>query len=127
MTAVRFVIVMLLAGCGPADRAARLPDELVVDRLEAQLAKETCIAPLSRWERRYWFARDRPSQAPNYGKISIDLRQADFEEFRSGRHLLDRPFEAEFGIDDRAYELAFGTYDIASNRVSLWACGPNTG
>jgi len=82
---------------------------------------------LERWERHYWFAPDRRSQWPDDTEVAIDLRQAGCEELRGGRHVHARPFETDWAVDDRAYNVAFGTYDVASDRVVLRACGPSMG
>lgn len=61
-----------------------------------------------------WFA---------YQSVDIGYYQAGFEEFRARRILHNGA--RSLGVDDRAYDLVFGHYDIPTQTVYLWACGPS--
>jgi hypothetical protein len=61
----------------------------------------------------------------DYSRVDVDLRQAGFEEFKGGRHIHRRLPKHRWMADSRPYKLAFGEYDIESDKVSLWTCGSN--
>lgn len=123
---------LLLSACSEGF-LPREPSVEAIDRLEWRLSEEPCVGNLKRWERHYTFA-SKPfldglfgvrNRWYDFGKIDIDLREAGFEEFKGGRHLHRRIPEHLLMLDDRPYRVAFGKYDIASDRVKLRSCGPN--
>lgn len=124
--------VILLPACSEGF-LPREPSEQTVDRLERRLVELPCVGKLERWERHYTFD-SKPlagglfgwrNRWYDYRKIDIDLREAGFEEFKGGRHLHSRRPEHQSWADDRGYLLAFGKYDIATDRLKLRHCGPN--
>lgn len=130
-----FVLVFAcLSFFGSAGPWPRTPDARVADEIEAKLSRVPCVGPMAKWERHY-LVSSKPSEllAPfatfflsdrwyNYRSVSIDYRQAGFEEFHRGRFLGQAVPPA---ADDRQYNLVFGHFDIPTHTAYLWACGPN--
>jgi hypothetical protein len=129
--------LLLLSAC--AAREIK-PTEAEMDRIEAQLAQVPCVGRLADWERIYlyhpdYFAEEvdaaiKEGRAPRRSgydrtKIEIHMRQANFEEFGEGRKsYVDYP-PGLADTDDRAYRIAYGSYDVKSGKLDLAACGPN--
>jgi hypothetical protein len=123
------MLALNLTACGgPTGVIPRAPRSRVADDIEAKLAKVPCVGQIDRWERHYSFASklgSRRFREYDYRHVLIAFYQAGFEEFRSRRvfHHGAEPVR----LDDRAYNLVFGDYDIPTHTVSIWTCGPNVG
>ncbi len=130
-------LVLLTTGCAPAEMK---PTESEMDRVEAALEREGCIGELKDWLRRYHYKLEfspeesvaawkekREPRPTAYDKsiIEVDLREANFEKFAGGRRSYSNYPEGSGGIDDRDYRMAFGTFDVATGRLNLVACGEN--
>ncbi|HEX2811838.1 MAG TPA: hypothetical protein VHO04_04060 [Sphingopyxis sp.] len=111
-----------------------------MDHVEAELSRLPCVGDLSKWERRYFYRlefsdeentrslkEDRMPKPTGYIRslIEFDLREANYEEFGSGRKSYsDIPPEAG-DTDDRDYRLAIGTYDLKTGKINVYHCGRN--
>ncbi|UKK84386.1 hypothetical protein L7H23_17725 [Sphingopyxis sp. BSN-002] len=137
MNRLAFSAALILAACSMPELK---PTEAEMDRVETALRQKPCIGKLADWERRYYyqlqFSSDKSEKSVRKGLmpkptgydrsiVEIDLRQANFEEFGSGRgSYADYPPGAA-DTDDREYNLAFGTYSLETGELHLAHCGPN--
>ncbi len=131
MHIVRVVVTMstllLLPGCyGIMPWEQRQPDDVLLDRIEARLASNACLAPLDRWERGYHFRNDWHSirGALDPSRVIFRFRQAGVYGFRAGRRQDDPD---EMALDHRQYRMAGGEYFVDTGRLELWSCGWNCG
>ena len=129
--------LLLLSAC--AAREVK-PTDVEMDRIEAQLAQVPCVGSLADWERIYlyhpdYFAEEvdaaikegREPRRSGYDrtKIEIHMRHANFEEFGEGRKsYVDYP-PGLTDTDDRAYRIAYGSYDVKTGKLDLATCGAN--
>ncbi|KQZ60725.1 hypothetical protein ASD67_15555 [Sphingopyxis sp. Root1497] len=135
----RLVLLLFLGLSACAAREVK-PTEPEMDRIEVQLAQMPCVGRLADWERIYlyhpdYFAEEvdaaiREGRAPRRSgydrtKIEIHLRQANFEEFGEGRKSYADYPRGLADTDDRAYRIAYGSYDVKSGKLDLAACGAN--
>lgn len=124
MRTAAVLLLVGLSGCDQLQTTSNKPARAVIEQIEARLRAIKCVAPLNKWERSYWFSRDRAGHV-DHNSVEIDLRQAGFEEFKHGRYVLDAPPTRMFDADDRDYDIAFGSFDVSKERISLHSCGPN--
>ena len=115
-----------------------VPSRAIVERIEAHLARESCVGALSRWAR---FYRWMPTPAAFNGslprtrlasdhEVEVILREAGVFGYRAGRFIEPSPpplsrNQIHLSGDHRDYRVAFGSYDILTDRLTLESCGPN--
>jgi hypothetical protein len=106
--------------------AAGRPSEADVDRLESQFAAVPCLGDAGRWDRTYFFGANDARDAVDKGKIDFRLREAGKYGLAAERRIVSvlSP-QAMPEIDDRDYLIASGSYRIASQTLTIDACGPN--
>ena len=136
---IRLLLVasLCLSGCASAEIK---PTDDEMDRVEAILQQLPCVGNLNRWERRYFYhpefsdeenaralKEDRIPSPTGYVRslIEIDLREANFDEFGSGRKGYSNFPPGSADTDDRNYRMVFGTYDLKARKLSLSHCGGN--
>ena len=124
MRTAAILLLVVLSGCDQLATTSNKPTRAVINQIEGRLRAIKCVGPLSKWERSYWYSRDRAGHV-DHNSVEIDLRQAGFEEFKHGRYVLDAAPTRIFDVDDRDYEIAFGSFDVSKERISLQSCGPN--
>ena len=73
------------------------PSVTVVDRIEALLAEDPCVASLDRWARHYKLRR--VPDGLNGDVVDIDLRQAGVFGYRAGRYVIPQTDPAT-GVGD---------------------------
>ena len=107
-------------------RTAGIPSEADVDRLERRFADHPCIRDAGRWDRTYFFGATDARDAVDKDRIDFRLREAGKFGLTAERRIVPvlSP-EAMPEIDDRDYLIAFGTYRIASQTLTIDSCGPN--
>ncbi|WP_141396453.1 MULTISPECIES: hypothetical protein [Sphingomonas] len=118
------LLLAALSGCDPLQTTSDKPTLFVINQIESKLRSVKCIAPLTKWERSYWYSRDGNGDI-NHNSVEIDFRQAGFEEFKHGRYVLEAPPIRQFDVDDRDYQIVFGSFNVSKKRLSLQACGRN--
>lgn len=107
-------------------RAAGVPSQEQVEILEAQFAAEPCIGDAERWERTYFFGTTKARDAVDKDRIDFRLREAGKYGFRSERRTVGAMSrEAMPDIDDRDYEVAFGSFRVSDRTLMVESCGPN--
>lgn len=112
-----------------ADVERATPSVALVNRIEAALAENQCVGSLDRWARHYRWQGG--VHGPNRDIVDVDLRQAGVFGYRRGRYILPnpdprlRPGEIIVTGDDRRYLVAFASYDIRLDRLTMESCGPN--
>jgi hypothetical protein len=134
---MRFLPLLLLSCCAAQDVK---PTEAEMDRVEAALKPLPCIGNLADWERRYYYMpeyavgeldaaikQDREPKPIGYDKsvVEIDLREAHYEEFGSGRKSYVGFPPGSGDTDDRDYRVAWGGYDLKAGTLHMADCGPN--
>lgn len=110
----------LMSSCS---RVAPVPSAQLVDRIEAKLALDPCIGSLSKWHREYRYRH--PANKPvDLNDIRADLTEAGPQD-PAGRFVLGT--DAPYILDDRPIMMAFATYDVRRDQLTLTHCGPNFG
>lgn len=105
------------------------PSAALVHRIETVLAEDPCVGSLDRWARYYRWQQGR--DGPNREVVDIDLRQAGIFGYRRGRYILSepdprlKPGEIIIEGDDRRYLVAFASYDVRLDQLTMESCGPN--
>lgn len=103
-----------------------LPTTESINRIEEVLARDNCILTMQRWNRQYYFRVNAYTRELDRSKVDFVYRQAGRFGLKATREITT--FEqAMVEIDDRDYLMAYGYYDISSDRVSLTRCGENIG
>jgi len=100
------------------------PPPLLVEKLEARLAREPCVGSLTHWSPHYRYNRRANHIAKRL--IWIDFVIAGYREEAAGVSI-DPPLPAGvIGIDDRPNkpEAAYGEYDGRRNSIRWW-CDAN--
>lgn len=110
----------LLLCCSP--RAAQVPGNALLDRVEQALERNPCVGALSRWARHYRFGGTGRHVDENV--VTFELREAGKYDFRSGRYALPPQGERVFDVDSRDYLMAAGHYAVQEGRMSIDYCGP---
>ena len=107
-------------------QTAGVPSDADVDRLERRFADHPCIRDAGRWERTYLFGATEARDAVDKNRINFRLREAGKFGLTAERRIVPvlSP-QAMSEIDDRDYLIAFGSYRIASQTLTIDACGPN--
>ncbi|MBB6427451.1 hypothetical protein [Sphingopyxis sp. JAI128] len=133
------ITFLCLTGCASAEIK---PTSDEMDRVETVLQQVPCVGDLDGWERRYFYhpefsdeenaralKEDRMSRPTGYDRslIEVDLREANFGEFRSGRRSYSDYPPGSADNDDRKYRMVFGTYDLKTRKLNLYHCGANIG
>lgn len=138
-----FAPVLYLFACseGPVPWA---PPRSVADRLELKLAKHPCVGSLQQWERNYTFKSEpflvdfigrfsneawRLGRWYDYGVIEIDLRkvgreavpEVGLEASQPGRYRHALMPHHQGIIDDSGWPSAMGYFDIATDKIDVWA------
>ena len=98
------------------------PPARLIEEIEQEISLDPCVRSLDRWERLYTFALDE-QQKVDEDKIVIHFRQAGVHGFKAGRRI-GYPLEG-VNVDDRQYELVWGSYDRRTGKLSIKFCGPN--
>jgi hypothetical protein len=124
MKCLPMIALLLATACSSA--AADRPDSAMIDKLERKLSPNPCIGSLARWSRSYSFERDPESRRVVRRIVTFLYEEAGKFEFKAGRHIF-APGEVPINLDDRQYMIAFGTYDLQSDKIEVGACGPNVG
>lgn len=98
------------------------PTDATLNRIERRLGQDACIGDLKNWSRTYSYAQQSE-------KWSTDLVEFRFvrpgnDGARPGR-FIDQKRSAS--LDDRNYELVYGSYKISTDELDVWACGWNAG
>jgi RHS repeat-associated protein len=101
----------------------RKPPLDVIGRIEAQLSQQSCIGSLSRWERSYAYGIDAHTGEVDEQIVEFNYRQAGVHGFRDQR-IVTFP-NAWVDVDDRRYDLAYGEFHPATDRLTLTFCGAN--
>jgi len=101
------------------------PPRQVVDRIEALLAKEPCIGALNQWSRTYAYDEDMNTNILYPGIIAFDLKAAGKFGIEPGLHLTEP--NSWFGIDDTPIKMAWGNYEVVSDKLAIGFCGNNLG
>ncbi len=130
MRVVVVLTAMMVAGCS-AGIAPTKPSNDAIDRLETKLSGAPCIGPLGYWDRRYSYESSplRPGLGHldrwyDYRTIRFEFFEADGAFFKSGRHRYGRP---NFSLYvDGKLKFASGTYNIASGKLTIDFCGPDS-
>ena len=130
------ISILLTSACFPlsslepsAAQDSATPSAALVGRIEAILAEDPCVGSLDRWARYYKWQRGQ--DGPNRDIVDVDLRQAGVFGYRRGRYTLPepdprlRPGEIIVSGDDRRYLVAFASYDVRLDRLTMDHCGPN--
>lgn len=119
-----------LSSRGPsAAQESASPSAVLVGRIEAVLSDNQCVGSLDRWAR-YYKWQSGPD-GPNRHIVEVDLRQAGVFGYRRGRYILPepnprlKPGEIIVTGDDRHYLVAFASYDVRLDRLTMDHCGPN--
>jgi len=100
------------------------PPAGLIDAVEAQVAGNDCVGGLDRWERFYSFGLNNEREVDE-SKILFHFREAGVHGFLRGRRVTT---PAEWvNIDDRDYDLVFGSFDRTSGKLVVDFCGPNLG
>jgi hypothetical protein len=107
-------------------QTAGIPSEADVDRIERRFADHPCIRDAGRWDRTYFFGATDARDAVDKDRIDFRLREAGKFGLTAERRIVPvlSP-EAMPEIDDRDYLIAFGSYRIASQTLTIDSCGPN--
>ena len=147
LLAILMVAPILYLGACSGGPVPRPPGRSLADRLESKLAKHPCVGSLDQWERNYTFRSEpflvdfigrftgeawRLGRWYDYGVVEIDLRkvgraavpEVGLAASRPGRyrHAL-MPLHQGI-IDDSGWPSVMGFYDIAADRLHIWAgCG----
>lgn len=124
MRTAAILLLLGLSGCDELKTISNKPTPAIINQIEDRLKALKCVAPVGKWERSYWYSRDKAGHVDR-NSIEIDLRQAGFEEFKHGRYILDAPPIRIFDVDDRDYEIAFGSFNVSKKHIRLQSCGPN--
>ena len=125
---------IMLAACGsvsvsPFETSPAVPQSVaLVDKIEAQLANDPCVGSLARWARHYRWRMSPDGWDRTV--VEIDLRQAGVFGFRQGRYIHlpqtgGRPADIIIMGDERRYLVAFASYDVRLDRLTMESCGPN--
>ncbi len=138
---VKTMLFLLQASCAPDN--LNKPTDAEMDRVETALLANSCANILTNWDRRYNYGlrfdskeelenawlENRQQRPSSYNKniVEIDLRQANFEEFGSGREAFDNYPPNSGGIDDRNYKVAFGSFNLETGELNITSCGENMG
>jgi hypothetical protein len=95
-----------------------------VDRLEQALAGQPCIGELSRWERHYQVAIQRPwPYLADTNHIRFAFFQAGVDGFVSGRRIESNSVIMSY---DGNAQVADGVYDVRTGVVTVDYCGSNS-
>lgn len=106
-----------------------VPSAALVSRIEATLAKDPCVGSLDRWARYYKWQTGQDVTSRDV--VDVDLRQAGVFGYRRGRYVVPepdprlRPGEITVTADHRPYLVAFASYDVRLDRLTMESCGPN--
>lgn len=126
---------MLLASC---TTRATVPSEADMDRIEAALAEDACVGPLTDWQRQYYFhpkyfgdevaAAAREGRAPRSSghvrsMIGFELR-ADAARKTSSRTALDHPPQGLPSTAAKGERRAAGHFDLSANVLTMAHCDP---
>ncbi|GGE83163.1 hypothetical protein [Sphingomonas prati] len=106
--------LLFLSGCPLAK-----PDEQVVDRIEARLAADPCLANLKQLRRVYSYAVRSAKIDPNKIAVVISLSQPDGPP--AGRIITGPPTSSI--LDGRDQFGASATYVVDKDALDLWHCG----
>jgi hypothetical protein len=103
----------------------RRPTSDLLDQVEAALARHPCVGDLHRWQRLYSFSTTGtgPNRSVDEGEIAFMLREAGVEGFKDERRTTAP--HAFLAVDDRDYDVAFGTFDLRSRALMIEYCGAN--
>ncbi|HRO33120.1 MAG TPA: hypothetical protein PLQ03_06870 [Brevundimonas sp.] len=125
---------MALAGCQASVRAIEtVPDPVLLDRIEQQLAQDQCVGSLDKWQRSYawrlnwWGSRGLVGSkwlGADKSVVMFDLKQAGVFGFKAGRRVRS-PDQRLFEYDSRDYLFAHGRHDVRTGEVVIEYCGPN--
>lgn len=100
----------------------RKPPASLIEAVEAKVAHDPCVGDLNKWERLYSFGLDDEREVDE-SKVWFAFREAGVFGFRAGRRVT-APGEW-VNIDNRDYNLIFGTFDRTTGKLVIDACGPN--
>jgi hypothetical protein len=107
-------------------QAAGIPSEADVDRLERRFADHPCLRDAARWDRTYFYGSNEARDAVDKGRIDFRLRETGKFGLTAERRIVPRLSpQAMPEIDDRDYLVAFGSYRITSQTLTIDSCGPN--
>lgn len=135
--AIILCAALVLSGCGT--RPVK-PAEVEIDRVEAALAKQSCVGELSGWQRQYYYHPkyfgEEVEQAKKEGRvprssrhirtlIGFDLRQGGANA--AGRISLESPPMDGAEAAQSGERRALGSYDIRTGAVELVRCDPKMG
>ena len=99
------------------------PSAVMLDEIEARLARGSCVGEISRWWREYAFGWEDGKL--NTRTLHLALHESWPGAVNPGRTIYDS--QAAFILSDAAGGSAFGTYDTVTRQLSLGHCGPNHG
>lgn len=124
-------LILLLSACSRTSDTVALegqerPPVKLVQRLEARLAQESCVRPLSRWRRRYSYPRTGGIEIDKQ-RVWIDFTAAGFGGEKAGMSIEPPPPAGIIEIDDRETgrpEAAYGDYDAHRDTIRWW-CDAN--
>lgn len=121
--------VVLYASAQRGALGAALPSKGQVNTIEIALRDQPCVGNLDGWERRYRFTRKR---TPNFrdgrvdeGTVEFRLRRAGSYNIRTGRMILPPMRVNVLEIDDTPVKMAWGTYAVKTQHLTIDFCGQN--
>lgn len=117
-------IMMTLCGAQNRPGDEPLPSALM-DEIERKISALPCIGSLAKWDRRYSYKAWMEGTVYHLDTMAIEFHFAEAGrfEFRPGRRFIIVPPMPM--IDDRSYKIAYGEFDLNTDRVVLKACGLN--
>ena len=124
MLALCLTAIMTASGGQTRPGGEPLPSGLM-DEIERKISALPCIGSLAKWDRRYSYKAWMEGTVFHLDTMAIEFVYAEAGrfEFRSGRQfIIDPPGPI---IDDRSYKVAYGEFDLNTDRVTLKDCGLN--
>ena len=106
-----------------SERLYEFPKPRAVSHLESLLQSSDCVGDIRRWNRTYSNGLDEKRGGIDPAKIRFRLIEAGKLGIRPARHIVA---SSRFPtIDDRPFRVVYGTYDVASSRITIEFCGQN--
>jgi len=119
---ITFWGLVQIAGCS----VGKPPDEEVA-KIEARMARSTCVGALTKWHREFYFqpALGLIGSGVDKSLINVGFTPAGYEGHRAGRVITEPPTSRE--TDDGQHAIAWGRWSRGQGRFTEWHCGCNFG
>lgn len=115
--------IMILSTAQHWPGAEPLPSALI-DKIERKISAFPCIGSMKKWDRQYSYKAWMEGTIYHLDTTAIkfEFSEAGRFEFRARRRFILDPHPM---IDDRAYKIAYGEFDLKTDRATLTTCGQN--